>query len=86
MKITGSYEREHLPEIIEDRKIDVIFIPSIWPETFSYTSQEAIEMGMPVAVFDLGAPPERVKKYEKGLVIDKIDAAYALEKIRGMVI
>lgn len=86
LKITGSYEREHLPEIIEDRKIDVIFIPSIWPETFSYTSQEAIEMGMPVAVFDLGAPPERVKKYEKGLVIDKIDAAYALEKIRGMVI
>ena len=76
----------HFPEIIEDRKIDVIFIPSIWPETFSYTSQEAIEMGMPVAVFDLGAPPERVKKYEKGLVIDKIDAAYALEKIRGMVI
>ena len=40
-------------------------------------------MGMPVAVFDLGAPAERVKKYSKGLIIVKIDAEYALRKILG---
>ena len=72
-----------MPDIIEAEKIDLIFIPSVWPETFSYTAQEAIEMGMPVAVFDLWAPAERVKKYSKGLIIEKIDAEYALRKILG---
>ena len=81
LSITGPYIREQLPGIIETQKINLIFIPSVWPETFSYTAQEAIEMGMPVAVFDLGAPAERVKKYSKGLIIEKIDAEYALRKI-----
>ena len=83
LSITGPYIREQLPDIIETQKINLIFIPSVWPETFSYTAQEAIEMGMPVAVFDLGAPAERVKKYSKGLIIEKIDAEYALRKILG---
>ncbi len=79
LSITGPYVREQLPDIIEAEKIDLIFIPSVWPETFSYTAQEAMEMGMPVAVFDLGAPAERVKGYSKGLIIEKIDAGCALD-------
>ena len=81
LSITGSYVREQLPDIIEAEKIDLIFIPSVWPETFSYTAQEAIEMGMPVAVFNLGAPAERVKNYSKGLIVEKMDAGYALQRI-----
>jgi len=38
-------------------------------------------MELPLAVFDIGAPPERVRSYKKGLVIGKIDAAYALEEL-----
>lgn len=81
LSITGPYIREQLPDIIETQKINLIFIPSVWPETFSYTAQEAIEMGMPVAVFDLGAPAERVKGYSKGLIVEKIDAGQALDAI-----
>ena len=81
LKKTGAYNKEKLPDIIEKEKIDIIFIPSVWPETFSYTAQEAIEMGVPVAVFNIGAPPERVKYYSKGLIIDKIDSQYALKCI-----
>lgn len=81
IKQTGSYKRENLPQLLEDKNVDIIFIPSIWPETFSYTTSEAMMMQMPVACFNLGAPAERVGKYAKGLIIDKIDAEYALQKI-----
>lgn len=82
---TGPYTLEELPDLIEENQVDIIFISSIWPETFSYTASEAISMGLPVACFDLGAPVERVEQYEKGLVIDKIDARRALEQIMEFV-
>ncbi|HQF37282.1 MAG TPA: glycosyltransferase [Candidatus Dojkabacteria bacterium] len=81
LKIVGPYNREDLPCLMEKYYIDLILIPSIWPETFSYTTEEAMMMDMPIAVFDLGAPPERIKKYAKGLIIEKIDAEYALSRI-----
>ena len=65
----GKYEREKLSELMEEEGIDIILIPSVWPETFSYTTEEAILMDLPVAVFNIGAPVERVKHYEKGLII-----------------
>lgn len=78
---TGPYQRDDLPAIIEKYGVDMILIASIWPETYSYTTDEAIFMGLPVASFDLGAPPERIRKYEKGLVISKIDAQTALDEM-----
>ena len=81
IRVFGRYKKEQLPEIVEKNQIDIIFIASIIPETFSYTTAEAMSMGLPVACFDLGAQAERIKQYSKGLIIDQIDAKYALEKI-----
>ncbi len=81
LTITGKYDRIQLPELVLQNKIDVFFIPSIWPETFSYTTEEIIQMNLSLAVFDLGAPAERVAKYAKGLIIPKVDAKMALEMI-----
>lgn len=66
---TGRYSREQLPRLTLEQDIDIFFIPAIWPETFSYTTSEIMSMNMPIAVFDIGAPVERVSKYEKGLVL-----------------
>lgn len=77
----GPYDKSQLSDLIEKYKINIMFIPSIWPETFSYTTEECIQMDMPIAVFDLGAPAERVRHYTKGIVIDNIDCVYALNKI-----
>ncbi len=68
-QVTGRYERENLPELVKQYDIDTFLIPSICPETFSYTTQEIIMMDMPLMVFNLGAPAERVKDYDKGTVI-----------------
>jgi len=78
---TGTYKKESLPLLTMQNDIDIFFIPSIWPETFSYTTEEAIKMDMPVAVFDLGAPAERVSTYNKGILIYTLDAKAALDQI-----
>ncbi|WP_060825347.1 rhamnan synthesis F family protein [Sulfurospirillum cavolei] len=69
IKIIGSYKIDELPEIICANGINVIFISSIVPETFSYTVSEAIEMGLPIVAFDIGAQGNRVKQYKLGKVI-----------------
>jgi GT2 family glycosyltransferase/glycosyltransferase involved in cell wall biosynthesis len=81
LKITGRYRVEDIPQIMKDNKIDIIFIASIWPETFSYTTEEVMMMGLPVASFDIGAPAERIRKYDKGLVVSEMTAETALNEI-----
>ena len=66
---TGRYTREEIPRLTLEQDIDMFLIPSVWPETFSYTTSEIISMGFPVAVLPVGAPVERVKRYAKGLVL-----------------
>lgn len=78
---TGKYKPEEIPKLVLSYDIDIFFITSIWPETFSYTTEEAMKMGYPVAVFDIGAPAERVGEYKKGIIIPKIDASVALDCI-----
>ena len=70
-KMTGRYQREELPELVVEHEIDIFLLPSVCPETFSYTTQEIIMMDMPLMVFDIGAPAERVAHYDKGVVLTK---------------
>ncbi len=66
---TGPYRKEELPEIVRAKDIDVFLIPSICPETFSFTTEEILRMEMPAACFDIGAPAERISVYDKGLIL-----------------
>lgn len=74
----GKYRREDLPALMEGYAVSVVFVASIWPETFSYTTLEAMSMGLPVASFDIGAPADRIKQYDKGFIIPEISARAAL--------
>jgi GT2 family glycosyltransferase len=79
--MTGPYERTRLPHLIQKHGIHCVLVPSIWPETFCFVAEEAMTMGLPLAVFDLGAPAERVKGYERGLILPTMDAGVALDAI-----
>jgi len=83
--VTGRYAREDLPNIVQDENIDIFFIPSIWPETFSYTTQEIMMLGLPLMVFNLGAPAERVIQYDKGYVIDDVSVEAVLNTVNTIV-
>lgn len=81
VRVLGPYQPASLAQLIEDESPSLFLMPSIWPETFSYVTQELINLNVPVAVFDIGAPAERVKQYAKGHVIslslaDDADALY----------
>ena len=78
---TGKYDIKSLPNIVEKYQIDIAFISSIVPETFSFTTSECINMGLPVACFNIGAQAEKIKAYNKGLIISKIDAKTAIKEI-----
>jgi len=69
-EVSGKYDKTKLPEIVKEKNITQFLIPSIWPETFSYTTDEIMQMGYPLIVFNLGAPAERVKNYSLGTVIE----------------
>lgn len=69
VNIHGNYTPNDLPIIISKRGINVILMPSIIPETFSYTISEAMAMGLPIVAFDIGAQGNRVKQYALGKVV-----------------
>ena len=65
-----KYKRDDLNNLLEKNKIKLICLFSVWPETYSYTLNEAIACGIPVVSFDYGAIAERIKKYNFGYIID----------------
>jgi GT2 family glycosyltransferase/glycosyltransferase involved in cell wall biosynthesis len=69
IKIHGTYELEQLPVLVARYGITDWLIPSISPETFSYTTHEALATGMPVWTFDLGAQGDAAKRASNGHVI-----------------
>lgn len=79
--ITGRYQRPELPWLLMKNDIDIVFVSSVVPETFSYTTQEAMSIGFPVACFDVGAPAERVTQYHDGVIISGFDPNHALRTI-----
>ncbi len=78
---TGPYKQSELPDLLEDKGVNVILFPSIWPETFSYVVQEMVELGYPVACFNLGAPAERLKNYPNGLILSSMSAGNVLQEL-----
>ena len=54
----------------------------IWPETYSYTVNEAVSAGLPILSLDMGAGAERVKQYDLGWVLPSdATSAQILEKL-----
>lgn len=64
--VHGAYKIEDLPRLVAQYKITDWLIPSIWPETFSYTTHECLATGMPVYAFDIGAQGDAVAAAPNG--------------------
>ncbi|RRY06298.1 glycosyltransferase [Brucella anthropi] len=84
LTITGPYQPEDLPEILEKYQASVCLFPSIWPETFSYVTEELMALDMPIVCFDLGAPAERLVSYPKAEIASERSARGALIAIEKL--
>lgn len=68
-QVHGGYLRRDIATLATLYGITDWLIPSIWPETFSYATHEAIGTGLPVWCFDLGAQGDAVRTAAMGRVI-----------------
>lgn len=67
--ITGNYTASDISHLARAHGITHWLISSIWPETFSYTTHEALATGLPVMVFGLGAQAEVAAAAPNGIVL-----------------
>jgi GT2 family glycosyltransferase len=66
VRLHGSYRRSDIATLAERYSVTDWLIPSIWPETFSFVTHEALSTGLPVYAFDIGAQGEAVRRSVNG--------------------
>ena len=67
--ITGPYDEEEAVALIRSQQAQLGFLPSLWPETWSYTLSQMWQAGLDVVSFDLGAPAERIRATGRGRLL-----------------
>lgn len=80
IKYQGSYTRLDIAEKIAEIQPDIIAIPSIVEETFSYTALEATALGYPVVCFNVGAL-QMIEKEQRGFIVQEKTADAFHEKL-----
>ena len=82
LKITGPYKNDDVSDLLAEYNTDIVLLPSICPETYSYTVSEAIYSGYKVLAFNIGAPSERIRETGMGWLVDDISSKAILEKLK----
>jgi GT2 family glycosyltransferase/glycosyltransferase involved in cell wall biosynthesis len=71
VRMHGPQLHQHIPEAL--RSLDVLVMPSIWPETSGIVIREAFLTGLPVIASNIGAIPEAVEHQRNGLLFEPGD-------------
>jgi len=69
----GPYDKSELPDLLN--RLDVLLIPSLWHETFSFVTREAVLAGLPVIASRMGGIPEAIEDGVNGLLLPPGDLA-----------
>ena len=59
--VTGRYDDAEVADLLRREQPDVIWLPSLCLETWSYTLTHALRSRLPIVAFDLGAIGERLR-------------------------
>lgn len=60
--VTGKYLEHEALDKLNGLNPHVVWLPSIWPETYSYTLSLALQASLPIYAFDIGAIARRVRE------------------------
>ena len=69
VSITGPYADPEVGALMRREQPDLVWLPSVWPETWSYTLSHAIQSGLPIVAYDLGAIGERIRALQCGILL-----------------
>lgn len=61
--VTGKYQEHEALAKLTGLNPHVVWLPSLWPETYSYTFSLALKAKLPVFAFDIGAIARRAKDF-----------------------
>jgi len=65
---------------------DVVALPAIWPETFSFTTFEAaLDVGAPIVVGPYGNPAELVRTHGIGLVLEELTSNALIAALEAVI-
>jgi glycosyltransferase involved in cell wall biosynthesis len=79
----GRYERTELINILAD--IDILVMPSIWPEASGLSILEAFANKVPVIATDIGGIPEIVHDERNGLLFKRDDVLGLKQKMESVI-
>jgi glycosyltransferase involved in cell wall biosynthesis len=77
ISISGAYAPDEALVRLLTAEPDLVFFPFTWPETYSYTLSVALQAGLPLATFDIGAPARRLREAGVGRILPLSMAADA---------
>jgi GT2 family glycosyltransferase len=66
VEVTGRYVDEEAPHLLRREQPDLLFLPSVWPETWCYALDHALRTSLPIVAFDIGAMAERLRAVGEG--------------------
>ena len=67
---SGKYQEADLPDLLRRINPHVVWFPSPWPETYSFTLSAAIATGLPIVAADLGSFTERLSGRPHSWLVD----------------
>ncbi|MFC5772973.1 glycosyltransferase [Ectobacillus antri] len=82
IEATGPYKKEDVSSLLQQYSCALVITSSICPETFSYTTHEALGSGYPVITFNLGAPAERISGHGGGWVVNDVNSNSLLQLLK----
>lgn len=79
--VTGRYCEAEAAQMLDLLAPHLVWLPSISPETFSYTLSLALARGYDVAAFDLGAVAGRLRRAGRGDLLMPLEWALEAQRI-----
>ena len=83
VRIHGGYRQDEIADLARRYGISVWIVPAVWPETYSFSTREALATGLPVIAFDLGAQGEAVRQAANGHAVPYDPDADLAERLRA---
>lgn len=81
VEVVGKYEESEASQILKDIKPHAVWLPSTWPETYSYTLSIALQNSLPVFAFDIGAIASRLREVNQSEGLMPFSYIYEPKKI-----
>jgi len=86
VEITGRYSENESVDLCKSLDPDIVFYPSVWPETYSYTLDIAFLANKPVLAFEIGAIPERLLMQNWKCKLVPLEQAFEFKKINDSIL